>query len=349
MRHGPGPAPSKARYKRLFVVTYGRSGSTLLQGVLNAIPGYLIRGENWDVLGHMKAFFDAAPRFDDAPASSAAPVDPLYGWQWFRDEIYAAGLARFLDRMLLGEAKLPDLRCLGFKEVRYTPQNVSERVDFLRAVYPGCGIVLNVRDPEAVAASEFQRGRPPAYFRQFNAVLEDLASVDRHACLVRYEDVITGTGTLPALFAFLREPLDRKVLADVLARKHSYHSDARSSIYSNVPASAQVNRSLQGLDVFIVDALVAQERITQIEGRLIEANPDEPRRFARLSARNAGEVAFVAEYGLPNRKLAGASGKDATEACGFRVRFTRPEADALTLYFDHDEPAVTMPRPLTST
>src|SRR5688572_1085508 len=30
----------------LFIVTYGRSGSTLLQGVLNSIPGYLIRGEN---------------------------------------------------------------------------------------------------------------------------------------------------------------------------------------------------------------------------------------------------------------------------------------------------------------
>ena len=29
----------------LFVVTYGRSGSTLLMGLLNSIPGYLIRGE----------------------------------------------------------------------------------------------------------------------------------------------------------------------------------------------------------------------------------------------------------------------------------------------------------------
>ena len=27
-------------------MTYGRSGSTLVQGLLNSIPGYLIRGEN---------------------------------------------------------------------------------------------------------------------------------------------------------------------------------------------------------------------------------------------------------------------------------------------------------------
>jgi hypothetical protein len=30
----------------LFIVTYGRSGSTLLQGILNSTPGVLIRGEN---------------------------------------------------------------------------------------------------------------------------------------------------------------------------------------------------------------------------------------------------------------------------------------------------------------
>src|SRR3954464_1127587 len=30
----------------VFVVTYGRSGSTLVQGLLNALPGTLVRGEN---------------------------------------------------------------------------------------------------------------------------------------------------------------------------------------------------------------------------------------------------------------------------------------------------------------
>ena len=37
----------------VFVVTYGRSGSTLLQNVLNTIPGYCIRGENANTLAHL--------------------------------------------------------------------------------------------------------------------------------------------------------------------------------------------------------------------------------------------------------------------------------------------------------
>ena len=40
----------------LFVLTYGRSGSTLLQGILNSIPGYLVRGENRQILFHLHEF-----------------------------------------------------------------------------------------------------------------------------------------------------------------------------------------------------------------------------------------------------------------------------------------------------
>src|SRR5262245_42168913 len=39
----------------VFVMTYGRSGSTLLMGLLNTLPGYLIRGENDDA---MKFLYD---------------------------------------------------------------------------------------------------------------------------------------------------------------------------------------------------------------------------------------------------------------------------------------------------
>ena len=40
----------------VFVMTYGRSGSTLLMGLLNTIPGYLIRGENDDALRFLHDF-----------------------------------------------------------------------------------------------------------------------------------------------------------------------------------------------------------------------------------------------------------------------------------------------------
>lgn len=38
------------RFGSILVITYGRSGSTLLQGILNSIDGILIRGENHNFL-----------------------------------------------------------------------------------------------------------------------------------------------------------------------------------------------------------------------------------------------------------------------------------------------------------
>lgn len=41
-----------SRFGSVLIITYGRSGSTLLQGILNSIPGYLIRGENENLMAH---------------------------------------------------------------------------------------------------------------------------------------------------------------------------------------------------------------------------------------------------------------------------------------------------------
>ncbi|MGH3306736.1 MAG: hypothetical protein ACRDOX_03520, partial [Nocardioides sp.] len=73
----------------LFVMTYGRSGSTLLQGILNSIPGYLIRGENRQVLIHVhrfhrtavkqRALHRRAQRQRDEPVGGLAPTKSWYG------------------------------------------------------------------------------------------------------------------------------------------------------------------------------------------------------------------------------------------------------------------------------
>jgi hypothetical protein len=54
LQEGTGPR-ARRDLGYVFIVTYGRSGSTLLQGVLNSIPGYLVRGENRQALRHLRA------------------------------------------------------------------------------------------------------------------------------------------------------------------------------------------------------------------------------------------------------------------------------------------------------
>jgi hypothetical protein len=313
--------------------------------VLNALPGYLIRGENNDLLGHLQELFERLPRHREGQTKGkprlSTPDMPFFGYERFQDDTYALGLRRLVDSMLTDDATLAELRCLGFKEIRYTPEDVGDKVDFLRRLYPGCGIVYNIRNPEAVASSEFQKNKPPEYFARFNAILRDLAHVDPNAVLVHYEDLAAGTGTLLKLFEFLQDSLAPSALAAVLAKKHSYHSIKKGNCYSNVPA-AQVVRQITKLDLFAIEKMVTKGRAIQIGGFIVEAPGTGTKQFAKLLDSRGRSVPFAAEYGLPSPKIAK---KIATEAAGtarFQLRFKRPDVEDMRLFFADDELAVTL-------
>ncbi len=64
----------------IFVVTYGRSGSTLLQGLLNSIEGYSIAGENHMALQHLYKFYKKMKDSIGAYKYNNMPVDKRNSW-----------------------------------------------------------------------------------------------------------------------------------------------------------------------------------------------------------------------------------------------------------------------------
>src|SRR5687768_4449832 len=65
-------------FRHAFVITYGRSGSTLLTGILNSIPKTCIRGENGGALVHI---FRAVQSARSAPSFLIGAEDsPTRAW-----------------------------------------------------------------------------------------------------------------------------------------------------------------------------------------------------------------------------------------------------------------------------
>src|SRR5688572_12425519 len=98
----------------VFVVSYGRSGSTLLMGLLNAIPGYRIRGENYNTLYRLyqadAAVAKACEKF--AGTEDLSPQSSWYGTPRIRAHGYRADLiAAFVNNVLRPER---GDRVLGF-------------------------------------------------------------------------------------------------------------------------------------------------------------------------------------------------------------------------------------------
>jgi hypothetical protein len=342
------PAVAPAKYRRAFIVTYGRSGSTLLQGVLNALPGYLIRGENYDAMRHLELLFNRLPRFGVQRAADSTedngvsePKDPFFGFEAFNDAEIARAIAALVDTLLLRDADAAAIRCLGFKEIRFSPENLAKKVAFLRRIFPGCAVLYNTRNPGDVVQSEFQKDKEIHYFEHFNALMEECGKADPHAFLVRYEDVARGTGTLERLHTFLGEPFDRARIEAVLAVKHSYHRHAEGQFYSDFPRFVQVTKNLRGLSMLVVDRYEPQPETVRIGGLLVPHGAA-PRRFQTLLDEQGRSKKFKATFELPSPAVGKRLNSDAAARARFELSFSRGPSDEYRLFLDSDELAVTV-------
>ena len=142
------------QFRYVVIVTYGRSGSTVLQAALNAQPGVAIRGENMAAAQGLFATYRSVRAMREENAGKglmlSQPSDPWYGAQLVDD---AFVLKRLQDLFLNGILAPPrGTKVTGFKEVRHTSAEFRDYdefrayLEFLSTLLPGAAFLLNIRD-----------------------------------------------------------------------------------------------------------------------------------------------------------------------------------------------------------
>lgn len=222
----------------VFVVTYGRSGSTLLQAVLNTLPGWCIRGENADVFG---AFATAWANLADEPVigrmernQPATPPDhPWYGGEG----LSAARMGRRLAEMFVADVLRPPAgtRVAGFKEVRWgaLPGGIMRSLRFAAAFFPQARFVFNTRAHDQVLRSAWWAARPEAEVRALlrdweTQFAEGAARFPDRALRVHYNDYATDPEALRPMVEGLGERFDPDRIAAVLARPLTHGKPVRN-------------------------------------------------------------------------------------------------------------------------
>lgn len=162
----------------VFVVTYGRSGSTLVQGMLNQMPRTLVRGENGLYVQHLFRAWHAADvirqKRKGPPARKA--TNAFFGINALTRARFVRNAQRLVVGGLLGNEDEKDFDRLGFKEVDWhqvAPEETELFFAWLDDVCPGAKYVLNTRDVDQVLGSGFwQRQDAAEAMAAINRVIE---------------------------------------------------------------------------------------------------------------------------------------------------------------------------------
>lgn len=220
-----GPSAERDDLSYLFIVTYGRSGSTLLQGILSSVPGVMIRGENGGAVRALFEFHRTVAGHRDR-LSRTEPLPPSHPW-WGIDGYPDATALRHIRQLLLDTVLRPgpQTRLVGFKEIDWPTADLPDLLAFLSAVFPGARFVLNTRDLDDVAQSKWWARQPDARERlgtMQTALVTALDACGERAYRVHYDDYVEDPAALRDLFRWLDLPYDEERVRAVMAVRHSY-------------------------------------------------------------------------------------------------------------------------------
>ena len=242
----------------IFVLTAGRSGSTLLQKLLNSNPGLVIWGEH---MGILRFFSLALESVEDSPwinesahgswmleADRELKADRWSAWDGpFSEQYFRERLKAFVGDLFC--SNVPDETRWGFKELRYRK---IEHVDFLMGLFPDAQILLLHRHPVDTCAShaagaldkdscssceitpeeivkDLALSRIRDYIQFSIEVLEKYRGNSR---IVRYEDIVESPEqTMAGIRDFLQLPMpfDGEKLRQVLSFDLVSHRQRRST------------------------------------------------------------------------------------------------------------------------
>lgn len=212
--------------KFVFVVTYGRSGSTLIQKLLNAMAGACVRGENSNALMPLARAWHTVRTSPDLRRvqrrrEPTTPDLPWYGGECVKADRYGRSLAQAFTRDIL--CPPPGTRIAGFKEIRWTrdPEGFPIALDFAYSCFPNAHFVFNTRDHAAVCRSGWWADQDPEQVLKGLARSETLfdAHLARHperGIKLHYDDYVRDHDALRALYAYLDEPFDPDAVRTVM-------------------------------------------------------------------------------------------------------------------------------------
>lgn len=210
----------------VFIVTVGRTGSTILMNVVNSIDGFCIRGENNGVLGGLQRAVQDADY-----AYRMGRVDAPWHVAWDgAEKIDAPAFAR----ALVSAFETHVLRCpsnataVGFKEIRYEQMSTARQlIEFMldERWFPSPRVIFNIRSNVTSVVNSRKRvnwavkNDEEAHLRQlFDGFVAFAKQRPRSCIVVDYDEYKNNPDAFMPLFNFLGQQFHRASISHIMSK-----------------------------------------------------------------------------------------------------------------------------------
>lgn len=278
-----------ARWRQpIFVASMGRSGSTLLQRVLNVHPDITIWGEHGGFLSGVLQSYGAIqePATAENLTSGYTHRGTVIG-ELSEKDAFKPWVSPFLPEHLrdgirsmtvdLFTRELPETVRWGFKEIRYS----DEELRTLMEIFPEAHLIVLARDIEGYATSRFfafgnrdfdlesEHGEGKAvqrlttivrgWMKRYEGLLELHDEFGTRSSVVAYSDIVVGSDRPKRIFEELGELVPTSEAIDAVLTAKSGSSYVHNS-------AARENR--ERLTALVARADVDREACARLSGRL---------------------------------------------------------------------------------
>jgi hypothetical protein len=205
----------------VFVVAPGRSGSTVIQNLLNSVPNWVIRGENGGIhLSLIDAIRKARESEKKYGGRERPASHPWFGITEFDLESFGKDLGEAFIKDILRPP--PGTRVTGFKEIRWHWEHLTQDIHAMKVIFPRSRFVLNIREPSAISQSGWWKGKDytqERLSRMVEAIERANQETGGDSFLLRYEEYTTDPSCLKDFFSWLGEEWDSDRVDRVLEER----------------------------------------------------------------------------------------------------------------------------------
>lgn len=219
--------------KYVFIVTYGRSGSTLLQGILNASEQIHCSGENGDFLFGLFQSIRILEKTKKmvGPNKGRSPKDPFFGIDYIDEGEIFDSFRELVSKQILNSCpseKSPNF--VGYKEIRYPfKENLEEYLEFINELFEEPKILFLFRDLDNVLnsgmfmeLSDDARNTNRKQFRNFETVALKFSERRENCAIIRYENFKANPEKIHAQIEKIGLPVAIEELYETIKTPHSY-------------------------------------------------------------------------------------------------------------------------------